>query len=98
MQMAATRSAAWTEVPDHGGCDAGGTEGSDVGGGVGDWDASSGTGSGGACGGCEAVEDPKGLFKSIKFTSLRMKRIWIECAFNPLWNISHYKDAMRIEQ
>ena len=26
---------------------------------VGDWDASSGTGSGDACGGCEAVEDPR---------------------------------------
>ena len=30
-----------------------------MGDGVGDWDASSGTGSGNACGGCEAVEDPR---------------------------------------
>ena len=32
-----------------------------MGGDVGDWDASSGTGSGDACGGCEAVEDPIGV-------------------------------------
>ena len=32
-----------------------------MGGGVCDWDTSSGTGSGDACGGCEAVEDPIGV-------------------------------------
>ena len=30
-----------------------------MGSGVGDWDASSGTGSSDACGGCKAVKDPK---------------------------------------
>ena len=30
-----------------------------MGGSVGDWDASSGTGAGDVCGGCEAVEDPR---------------------------------------
>ena len=41
--------------------------------------------------------DSIGLFTSISL-QCALKRIKIECAFNPLWNISHYKDAMHIEQ
>ena len=37
----------------------GGTRGSNVGGGIGDWATSSGTGSGDVCGGYEVVEDPR---------------------------------------
>ena len=49
MQMVATKAA----------LQMGGLEAVNAGDGVGDYDVSSGTGSSNACGGCEAVENPK---------------------------------------